>query len=300
MNLSIRQWLHARRSGIGGSDAAAIMGLSKWKTPFQVYQDKIGEGGPDIDSEPMLWGRQLEPVIRQQYAERTGRTVYFSDANEIIRHPKHEWMLASLDGKTEDGRVLEIKTARTASDWGEAGTDQIPQQYLIQVQHYMAVTGLPVADVAVLIGGSDFRLYEVPADAELQAMMIEAEHEFWQQVIARNPPEPVSFADAVARYKTGCAGEVVASESAITAIQSLKAVREQIKALEADEDAMKAVIMNALGESDTLTSGGKVIATWKNSKPATRFDVASFKEAHPDLYAKFCTEGVSTRRFLIK
>ena len=168
------QWLAQRRLGIGGSDAAAVLGLSKWKTPLALWQEKSGQApDDDSDSEPMLCGRVLEPVIRQQYAQRTGRTVRLPE--QILAHPQHNWMLANIDGITECGRIVEIKTARTGADWGEAGTDQIPQAYLLQVQHYMAVTGCAVADIAVLIGGADYRMYEVQADAELQAMLIDAE-----------------------------------------------------------------------------------------------------------------------------
>jgi putative phage-type endonuclease len=218
------EFLADRRSGIGGSDAAAVLGLSKWKTPFAVYQEKVGEILETTENEAMLWGKALEPVIRQQYAERTGRAVLVPDG--MLTHPKHSFMLANLDGFTDDKRIVEIKTARTADEWGEPGTDEVPQAYLIQVQHYMAVTGFPVADVAVLIGGQDFRLYEVPADAELQEMMIEGEAEFWKRVVDRNPPDATSFADVVARYGRTSNGMVIeASGSIVKAVSDITIIK---------------------------------------------------------------------------
>lgn len=294
------QWLEDRRRGIGGSDVAPILGLSKWRTPLDVYRDKRGESDEQSDNEAMLWGRTLEPVIRQQYAERTGRVVRLPEG--IMQHPEHDFMLANLDGVTDDGRVLEIKTARSGADWGEPGSAEIPDAYALQVQHYLCVTGLAVADVAVLIAGSDFRLYEVPADIELHRMLITAEGDFWAHVLAGRPPEPVSFADAVAAFgRSAAAGSVEASERAVMACHDLRRIRMEIKALEEDEAAQKAIVMLALGQAgDTLTHAGKALATWKLAKAPERFDTAAFRAAHADLAAAYTAPGTPSRRLLIK
>jgi hypothetical protein len=118
----------------------------------------------------------------------------------------------------EAGRGWEGKTARTDRGWGEQGTDQVPQAYLIQVQHYMVLTALPVFDVDVLIGGQDERHYEVPADRELQEMIIEAEHDLWQRIQRGDPPEPdwghAHTAAALRKLYPGTDGSTIkASES---------------------------------------------------------------------------------------
>lgn len=293
------QWLLDRMSGVGGSDAAAVLGLSKYKTPLQVYQEKRGELGPIPDNEPMLWGRVLEPVIRQQYAERTGRVVHLPEG--IIRHQTHPFMLATVDGITDDGRLVEIKTARTAQEWGEPGTDEVPQAYLIQVQHYLEVTALSVADVAVLIGGSDFRMYHIEADPELQQMIVEGEAEFWDRVQRADPPEPVSYADVQARFgRSSVNGAIEADQATYQALDDLRKIRQAMKNLEADEEAQKAIVMKALGDNDTLTHQGRVIATWKAQDGAKRFDSKTFQAHHPDLYAQFVAIGEPSRRFLLK
>jgi putative phage-type endonuclease len=293
------QWLQDRMTGIGGSDAAAVLGLSKYKTPLQVYQEKRGEIGPIPDNEPMLWGRVLEPVIRQQYAERTGRVVRLPEG--IIRHPSLDFMLATVDGITDDDRLVEIKTARTAQDWGEAGTDEVPQAYLIQVQHYLTVTALPVADVAVLIGGSDFRLYHIEADRELQEMIIYGEAEFWKRVQQGEPPEPVTYADVQARFgRSSREGSVEASQAVLDAISALQRIKVAKAELEAQEELAKGVIMKAMGENDTLTHQGKVLATWKAQAGSKRFDSKTFQAHHPDLYSQFVAIGEPSRRFLLK
>lgn len=297
--IDISAWLEERRSGIGGSDAGAVCGVNKYKTPYQVWEDKTGKADPIPDNAPMLWGRNLEPVIRQHYSDVTGRVVMVPDM--IIRHPKHPFMLANLDGFTEDRRVLEVKTARSGQDWGEPGTDEIPLTYLFQMQHYMAVTGYEVADVAVLIGGQDFRLYEIPADAELQEMMIEQEAEFWKLVECSTPPEPVSYQDMVQRFKTSTEAKKVITPEISQALERLRVLREGAKAIDGEEELLKVRIMAEMGEADTLTDlDGNVLVTWKSGKATERFDTKSFQSAHPDLYRQFSKRGDSARRFLLK
>lgn len=301
-------WLAERRRGIGGSDAPAVLGISPWRTPLDVWLDKTGQADDTMhDSDAMFWGRTLEPVIRQQYAERTGRIVRVPV--QTLQHPTHAFMLANLDGVTDDRRLLEIKTARSGADWGEPGTDEIPEPYLVQVQHYLCVTSLAVADVAVLIGGSDFRLYEVPADRELQQMLIEAEADFWRLVETRTPPEPRSYADTVRRYgRSATAGTVLADADLVLTVKRLRALREQQQELAEMEEAAKAAILQALGDrGDTLVGpDGKLLVTWKLTKPSRRTDWKALVEHHwagnvpRDLLDQFTSEIPGSRRFLIK
>lgn len=286
-----------RAKGIGGSEAAAVMGLSPWKTPYQVWQDKRGLSGTREETQAMKWGTILEPVIRQQYAEETGR---------IVRLPGHlvdeeyPFMLATVDGISED-RVLEVKTSRGMSEWGEPGTDEIPMVYLIQVQQYMRVTKLSLADIAVLIGGSDFRIYTVEEDKELQEMIIEREMAFWKLVQDNTPPEPITYADAIKRYRTSKAGSVMASPAGIAAYETLKAIKEQYKVIEESEEIAKAIIMKELGESDTFMGPeGNPLVTWKQSKSSDKFDVKAFQATYPEIYKEFLKHTEGSRRFLLK
>jgi putative phage-type endonuclease len=298
------EFLSHRRTGIGGSDVAAILGLSPWQTPYGVYLEKRGESAPIDDNDSMRWGRYLEPVIRQAYSDKTGREVRVPQ--ELIRSPVHEFMIANLDGVAggagEPFRIFEAKTARSADGWGEPGSDQVPQPYLLQVQHYMAVTDVEVSDVAVLIGGSDFRLYEVRADRELQSMLIDAEAEFWQRVQAGEPPEPVTVADAIARWGKGSiADRVMADAEALRAIEQLRQLHVQRAHLDMAEAEWKAIILRALGERDTLVDeSGRTLATWKATKPPKRFDIEAFRQDHPELAAQYTETGDPSRRFLIK
>jgi putative phage-type endonuclease len=291
-------WLADRRSGIGGSDAVAVMGVSKWRTPYEVYLAKRGEGR-EVDVSPaMHWGNRLEPVIREEYSNATGRVVKVPTT--ILRHPAHDWMIGSIDGVTEDNRLLEIKTTRSAEGWGDEGTDDIPEAYLVQVQHYLTVTGLSIADVAVLIGGSDFRLYEVAADPELQAILTQVEQAFWTRVCRGEPPDPVSLSDARVRWGRSTAREVEADDAVREWVKALAQNKAALARLEETVETLQAGICAAMADADTLTADGKTLATWKSAKPASRFDTTAFKLAHPDLYSHFTKQGEPTRRFLLK
>jgi putative phage-type endonuclease len=292
------EWLEARTKGIGGSEAPAVLGLSKWKTPYQVWQDKRGLSGEREMTGPLEWGTLLEPVIRQKYADVTGRTVSLPGH---LRDAEYPFMLGTVDGITDDNRVLEVKTARSLQEWGEPGTDEIPMAYLIQVQHYLRITKLSVADIAVLFAGSDFRIYEVPEDKELQEMIIEREAAFWKLVEAGEPPEPVTYADAVKRYRISTTKAIEASKNAAYAYSILKNIKNEMQILEDKEEEMKLIIMKELADNDTLVSDdGSTLVTWKQTKPGSKFDAKAFEVAHPELYKQFCKTTDGSRRFLLK
>lgn len=294
------KWLEDRRTGIGGSDAAAVLGLSRWSSPYDVYASKLGLAPPVEETWPMKWGTWMEPHLRQAYSNLTGREVLAHTG--VLRHPKYPWMLATLDGMTDDNRLVEIKTSRSSDGWGEPGSSDIPEAYMIQVQHYLTVTAVPVADVILGLFGQEPRIYEVPADPELQEMILEAEQLFWARVMRAEPPEPVTLADAQARYgKRSTARSVVADGSLVNIATRLARARAELAKLQASEEELKAEIMIAMGEADTLVdSAGRVLATWKLPKAGARLSLAEFMAAHPDLYKQFCKPSDASRRFLLK
>jgi len=294
-----KAWLEERKTGIGGSDAGAVCGVSGWKTPLQVWNEKMGLTGPQEDNPAMFWGRALEPVVRQKYSDETGRAVLIPKG--MLRHPDYPFMLANLDGFTEDGRLVEIKTAGYSFGWGENGTDDIPINYLLQVQHYMAVTGLKVTDMPVLIGGQDFRIYEIPEDKQIQKLIINRESAFWSMVEAGTPPDPESYREIKEFYKNSEASRIVASGEVEAALERLIEARKTMKDLEEEEEAAKRIIMLNMGASDTLVSpAGVVLATWKSGKPPKRFDAKGLEMDLPETYRLYLKEGEPVRRLLIK
>src|SRR6266550_2596225 len=187
------EWLAARRTGIGGSDAPAVLGLSPWRTPFEVWAEKTGDLTVDErePNEAMNWGTILERAILNEYSRRSGvETVEVG----LLRHPDLSWMICSPDAVAAD-RIVEIKTTRSSSGWGDQGTDEIRLHYLVQVHHNLIVSGAPLADVAVLIAGSDYRIYHVEPHDALYAQILDQDAAFWASVQALEPPPPKSVGD---------------------------------------------------------------------------------------------------------
>jgi putative phage-type endonuclease len=263
--LSIEQ-RELRHRGIGGSEAAAALGLSPWMTAFELYHVKRAPLAEESDAPWLRWGQLLEPVVRDEYARETGRAV--TAKNETLRHPEPDrpWMLCTPDGITACGRLYEGKIARMGGpEWGEPGTDQVPLPYLIQVQHNMAVTGLPVADLAVLIGNSDFRVYTIAADAELQQQIAEAEAAFWQRVLDGTPPDPDwqsrRTLAALRRAYPGTDGRALEAPPELGSWRQVyDEARERAKAYDQVADGALAHLLHFMGEAATLEfPDGKVL-----------------------------------------
>jgi len=298
-----RHWLGARKTGIGGSDAAALLGVSKWKTPLDVYLSKITD---DVQEETpaMHWGHCLEPIVRDEYITQTGASVLV-EPTTIYRHPEYPWMIGSLDGMAtlpnQERRILEVKTSRSDDGWGNPGTDEIPVAYIAQVQHYMAITGAPCADVAVLIGGSDFRLYHVPADADIQHLLIETEQHFWHEhVVPHNPPPPTTAKDLTVLFPRSFDVEKEATDEIHLVVKRLVALKAQRDALDKDIEEAEYAVKTYMGDAAGLTYQGKTLATWKSSKDRQKFDAKAFALADPITYQRFCHSVSGVRRFLIK
>lgn len=182
-----------REKGITGTDAPIIAGVCPWRSLHElVVAKKYPKMMPAEPAKPWLvWGNLLEPVIAEEYARATGQELIPSDT---LMNICHAWMRGTPDrlivGKQKG---LEIKTARSfgSEEWGASGTDNVPQHYLLQIVHYMNLTGADEWDLAVLIGNCDFRIYHFYRDKELAQMLFEAEREFFLDYIAGSKePKP--------------------------------------------------------------------------------------------------------------
>lgn len=257
-----------RRTGIGGSDAPVALGLSPWSTPYDLFLAKTGQGDePPPPTEPMIWGTLMQPVIAAEYARRTGFVLVEEPA--MLRHPTNHWMIGHLDGSIVDSsprRILEVKTARDGRGWGEPGTDEIPLHYLLQCHHYLIVSGAEICDVAILISGSDFRIYRVAADPEIAALLIAQEGVFWRHVEEREPPPPIHLADAVRRWgRLACPGSVTADRIELLAIEELRRIQVHRSTLNLMEETNRAIVMQALADKGEalVDATGTLLATWK-------------------------------------
>jgi len=273
-----------RMGYLGGSDAAAVCGLSPWKTPYELYLEKTGEKEQDDleGNERVYWGTVLEAIVAREYTRRTDRVV--RRVNALIRDSELPYLAVHIDRDILNSQgILECKTAglRVAQHWGESGTDEIAEYYLPQAQHTMMVTRAEFVDVAVLIGGNEFRLYHVDRDDEYIELLRETEIRFWRRVIDRDPPDPETIADAKLAWQAG-EGVVEGDEAAYDAAASLQEYTDEIKHLTEMADAEKLKLMSAMGDGgDTITYDNRKIATWKQQKGRTAVDSKKLQAEWP-------------------
>lgn len=292
-----------RRRGIGGSDVAALAGLSPWRTPLDVYLGKI-EGEEQVESDAMRWGSILEAPIADEYARLTGNRI--RRVNRVLAHPEHPFILASLDrqivGHPAGPGVLEIKTAlRRSDEWGESGTSEIPDHYALQVHQYLLVTGWKWGELAVLfLSERRLAVYRIEADPEIQAWLIALERHFWtEHVKPRIPPEPQSLSDLTKRHPKDTGTRVIAEPDVIEAVADLRQVKARIKELTTQQDALEIKVKLALGEASELIGvDGKPLATWR-TQSRKALDTKGIQAAHPELAAQF-TKITDSRVFRLK
>ncbi|MBM4762739.1 lambda-exonuclease family protein [Bacillus sp. B15-48] len=300
--LSRKDWLEARKVGIGGSDAAAIAGLNKWKSPIGVYLDKIGQApGEDIAGEAAYWGNVMEDIVAQEFSKRTGLKV--RRRNAMLKHPEYPFMLANVDrlivGKKEG---LECKTASEylKDQWKD---EEIPASYLLQCQHYMAVTGYSAWWIAVLIGGNKFIYKKIDRDEELIEYLIDIEKNFWEEHVLKQIPPAFDGSDASsdllkALYPEAIPDtEITLPPETSTVLDALDQVNDELKQLETQKKEYENKIKALMGENEKAIAGDRLI-TWK-SIISNRFDSKNFSKEYPELHNKY-TKQSNYRRFTVK
>lgn len=282
------QWLEMRSRGIGSSDAAAVLGLSPWKSPLALYAEKIGLVEPEdlSEKEHVRWGNILEGPIAERYVEVTGRPVSDPGPFAVDVHPKYPYLLASVDRRIQsdgNGRgpgILEIKTASAykESEWLE----EPPVPYQIQLQHQLMVTGCTWGSLAVLIGGQKFYHVDLEINEPFCGLLLNAELDFWDRVERRDPPPAdgsESTQKALAAMYPQDSGETVAlSNDAWSLAGELAEIKEQIKEYEARRREIENRIKAELGAaSKGLFSDGSGF-TYKTQKRGPYFvDAAEFR-----------------------
>ena len=301
-NMSYEDWLEHRKLGIGGSDASVVCGINKYKSPVELWMDKTGQLPPQEAGEAAYWGTQLESIVRDEFTKRTGIEV--TKPTVILQSEEHPFMLANLDGTCE---VLDVGTcifeAKTASAY-KAGEweDTIPDEYQLQIQHYMAVTGYAGAYIAVLIGGNTFRWKFVERDEELISMLIELESAFWNHVQDCTPP-PLDGSDAAKKFlserfpSSKPQSQIVLPDTAADLLAQYDEACEQLEIITERKQKAENLLKEMMGDNEVGTAGGRIV-TWK-SVFQERLDGKTLKAEHPVLCKKY-TNTTSYRRFTIK
>lgn len=251
-------WLAARRQHITATDVAKLLGLSKFGGPTSVYLDKLGEAEV-TETERMRWGRRLEAAILAGFAERMNVPVELADPYSLTVCPDEPLIAASLDGRVQPGGApVDAKNIMRLdpTKWGEELTDQIPDDYALQLAVQMACTGADEAFIAALFGGQQLRVYRVHRDNDVISTAIDAAREFWQRyVVTRTSPPPdgsLAYSEHLSkRLKQTTSLIVDANEEVETWASILKEARGQAmeigKVIEEAEQNIKEHIGDAAG-----------------------------------------------------
>lgn len=274
-----------RRQGIGGSDIGAILGLSKYRTPLQVWEEKTGRAQPHESNLSMRFGTMAERFVAEEYTSNTGRRV--EGYTRMLRHhtvplighpdrlviPEGQKIAAlRKTGEIRTDRLLECKTstpfALTHGEWGESGTDWVPPAYLMQCAAYMSLTGCDVADLACLFGNQELRVYTIARDMELEDYLLSEVDKWWNRhVISDVPPDPVNRDDCLRLWPAHKVGKsVIVDMQVANDIRALAATKAKIKALNELSEDFEARVMAAFGDAEEITHMGAKLATWKQNK----------------------------------
>ena len=300
-NLTREEWLKYRTKGIGGSDVSIIAGINPFKSVHQLWLEKTGQVEPEEEgSEYTHFGTLLEPIVRKEFMERTGIKV--RQKHMLLQSEEHPFMFADLDGVINENGELCIFEAKTASAYKqEVWEEEVPAPYILQVQHYMAVTGAKKTYIAALVGGNHFFYHEVERDEEMIAKIIVMEKYFWEHhVLAGVEPVP-DGSEATTRYFNerfrNSNGETIElPDEVLPVCEEYDNLTRQIKELESAKNAAANQLKSYLGEAEAGTVGDRKI-TWK-SVSKNSVDTKRLKSEHPDIYTDCLTQS-SYRRFLV-
>ena len=301
-NLSYEQWLEYRKTGIGGSDASVVCGINKYRSPVELWLEKTGQLPYQEAGEAAYWGTQLEPVVRSEFTKRTGIEVKL--VKQLLQSEEHPFMQANLDGICEHPDygtcIFEAKTASAykSNEW----ENSIPAEYMLQIQHYMSVTGYKGTFIAVLIGGNTFKWKYIERDDEIIEMLIHLEADFWEHIVNKTPP-PLDGSEASEKFLSDRYPESIPQSRIILPPEADVLIKEYDKETailnETAERRQRAenLLKEMLGNNENGISENRIIS-WK-SIFQERLDSKSLRAEYPDLYKKYVNR-ISYRKFSIR
>ena len=296
-------WLKVRNDSIGGSEAAAIVGMNPWKSAYTLWLEKTGQSQQEdiSDNECVHFGTILEQVVADEFCRREGKKARKCG---LFRSNKYPFMTASFDRLlVGEDAGLECKTSNAfkREEWDEG---EIPPNYYVQCQHYMLVSGLPRWYIACLIGGNHFVSWVVERNDDDIAALEQAEIAFWDKVQRHIMPEvdgSESSTDSLKKmYKGGQAEPVMLPQESMDLLKRL----DELKALKADIDFQTKDIQNKLcamlGDNEIGIIGegdNERKVTWKTVNGRVTIDSKKLKKDLPDVFKKYSKKSADSRRF---
>ena len=293
-------WLRARKKGITGTDAGAIAGMNPYKSSFSVYQEKVSEEVTEVeDNERMREGRDLEAYVAQRFTEATGLKT--RRALAVFQNEKHPVLLADYDRLIVGQRAgLECKTVSPYAA-GQWANEKIPMHYLMQVQHYLAVSGYDCWYLAALIFGQELIIHKIPRDEELIRSLITIEERFWKENEEKKiPPEPDGSDDYTKmlerKYHSDREKEIQLF-GFDSKLRRRDEIDELMERLTAEKTKIDQEIKSRMGEASYAKTDGYRIS-WTESVQ-NRIDTKMLKQAEPQTYERYLKQ-VNSRRFSVK
>jgi putative phage-type endonuclease len=267
-----------RKEFIGGSDIAAVMGLSRWATPLQLWSIKTGKvSDPDLsENEAVEMGNELEDTVARVFMKRTGLKVRRAPKRYI--HPNYEYMACQVDRLVEG--TDELLECKTASAWKvkEWEGEEIPQEYILQVMWQLGITGRNIGWIAVLIGGQKFVYKKIEFDAALFAKMEEAAIKFW--IMVKEGTAPMALGDDnefIVQIYPQNDEQIQQIDEMNARIALLQQTKSQITDLIAQKDEIEAAIKQVIGGTAGIQTQEYVV-TWK-TQLTTRVDTEALKSS---------------------
>ena len=304
-NMSREDWLQLRRTSIGGSDVATILGFNKYKSPYQLWLDKTGQIEIDASdpSEAAYWGNVFEKTVAEEFTRRTGAKV--RNDNHMYFHREYDFLSANVDRQVVgENAILECKTASMFLSEKWEG-ENIPDQYIFQVQHYLNVLDKEYAYIAVLVGGQKFQWKRIERDQELIDIIQERLIAFWEVNVKQNVAPPIDGSQAATdflkeRYANSEAGKEITLASSfdetITLLNEAKAAK---KTVEETISLYENQIKLALGEEDAEIGITPTNLIYWKPVTTNRLDTKMLQKEQPDIYEQYLNASQS-RRLTIK
>lgn len=298
-----------RHTGLGGSDAAKVLGVSRFGTRYELWLEKTRQSAKKLETEPMRWGKLLEDAVAREAGRKLegqmrqppkrctpDRHGYVDPVLPFACAHPDRLFVPKVRQPADGTQGAEIKTASQflAGDFGEEGTDEVPDDYLAQVQHYAMVTGWKVWHLAVLMGGQYLRTYRIEADPQLHDAMREEYRRFWHLVETRTAPEidgsPGASEYLRERFRDTGAEVELTDNMELDALEYAN-LGLRIKEAEAERETIGNRLREAMGDG-AIAQARNVRVTWKD-QATTSFDAKALREAHPDIAAEFTRKGTT-------
>ena len=291
--MSREEWLRWRTKGIGGSDVSVIAGVNPFRSIFQLWLEKTGQVEPEeTENDNTHFGNVLEPVVKKEFSKRTGLKVRAKRA--LLQSKEYPFMLADLDGVIYENGKMNLFEAKTASAYKQEIWEKgIPEEYVLQVQHYMAVTGAEKTYLAALVGGNRFYWKVVRRDEQKIAEIIALEKAFWEEnVLAGKEPVPDGSGATTdflnEKYASSNGNTILLPEEALGLCRRYEELSGQLNELQDKKDAVSNQLKNFLKNNESGVIG-EYRVTWKQVTSMT-FDKKRLEKENHALYEEYLTK----------